>query len=47
MEGHNSIALSEILAYASEYEIEDRDVFIKHMCVMDRAYRKYTKSKKT
>lgn len=41
MDGVNPVPLSEMLMYASEYEIEDRDTFIKHMCVMDRAFRQF------
>jgi hypothetical protein len=42
-EGHDPIQLSEIMIYASEFEIDldDRSIFIRHVCVMDRAYRKY------
>lgn len=40
MDGVEPIPMSEILIMASEYEIDDRDTFIRHMCVMDRAHRR-------
>lgn len=45
VDGYSPIPLSEILILATELEIDDRDTFVKHMCVMDRTHRKHHSKK--
>lgn len=47
MDGAQAIPISEMVSLYSEYEIEDCELFIRHICVMDRAFRKATQSRKT
>lgn len=46
LDGVQPLSIQSILSIATEYDVYDREVFIKHICSMDRAHRKLLDSKK-